>query len=92
MAEDPLRGEDLVPEMEVEMERSPVPDSSPQSPPPTAPAPTDTACPSYTAQQSLKHIHVSTREVAFIMDVVCVLATTQASLDQRVARVEVTLA
>ena len=92
VAEDPPRGEDLVPEMEVEIERSPVPDSSPPSPPPTAPALIDTACPSYTAQQSLKHIHVRTREVASIMDAVCMLATTQASLDQRVARVEVTLA
>ena len=34
VAEDPLRGDDPVPEVEVEMERSPVPDSSPPSPPP----------------------------------------------------------
>ena len=74
------------------MERSPVPDSSPPSPPPTAPAPTDTAGPSYTAQQSPEHIHVSSRELAAVMDAVCELATTQASLDQRVTRVEVTLA
>ena len=53
MGEDPPRGEDLVPEMEVEVERSPIPYSSPPSPPPTTPAPTDTAGPSYTAQQSL---------------------------------------
>ena len=91
MAEDPPRGEDPVPEMEVEVERSPVPDSSPSSPPPTTPAPTYTAGPSYTAQQSSEHIHVSSRELAVVMDVVCALATTQASLDQRVARVEVTL-
>ena len=64
------------------MERSPVPDSSPPSPPSTAPAPADTAGPSYTAQQSAKHIHVSSRELAAVMDVVCVLATTQESLDQ----------
>ena len=32
-AEDPPRGEDPVPEMEVEVERSLVPDSSPPSPP-----------------------------------------------------------
>ena len=74
------------------MERSLVIDSSPPSPPPAAPAPTDTTDPFYTAQQSPEHIHVSTRELAAIMDVVCALATTQASLDQRVARVEVTLA
>ena len=73
------------------MERSPVPDSSPPSPPPSAPAPADTAGPSYTAQ-SPEHIHVSSRELAAIMDSVCVLATTQASLDQRMAQAEVTLA
>ena len=74
------------------MERSLVPDSSPPYPPPTAPAPTDTAGPSYTAQQSLEHIHVSSRELAAVMDAVCALATTKASLDQQVARVKVTLA
>ena len=76
VAEDPPRGEDLVHEMEVEVERSPVPDSSPPSPSPTALAPTDTADPSYTAQQSPEHIHVSYRELAAVMDVVCALATT----------------
>ena len=85
MAEDPPRGEDPVPEMEVEVERSSDIDSSPPSPPPTIPAPTDTAIPSYTAQQSPEHIHVSSRELAVVMDFVCVLATTHASLDQRVA-------
>ena len=70
------------------MERSPVPDSSPPSPPPppSAPAPTDTVGPSYTAQQSPEHIHVNFRELTAIMDAVCALATTQASLDQRMAR------
>ena len=92
VAEDPPRGEDPIPEMEVEVERSPVPDSSPPSPPPTTLARTDTAGPSYTAQQSPEHIHVSSRELAAVMDVVCAFATTQASLDQRVARVEATLA
>ena len=81
VAEDPPRGEDPVLEMEVEVERSPVPDSSPPSPPPTAPAPADTAGPSYTAQQSPKHIHVNSRELDVVMDAVCALATTQASLD-----------
>ena len=83
VAEDPPRGEDPIPEIEVEVERSPVPDSSPPSPPPTSPAPTDTADPSYTAQQSPDHVHVSSRELAAVMDVVSTLATTQASLDQR---------
>ena len=80
-----------VPEMEVEVERSPVSDSSPPAPPPTAPAPTNTAGPSYTAQQSPYHIHVNSQELTAVMDVVCALATTQASLDQRMARVKVTI-
>ena len=92
VAEDPPRGEDPVPEMEVEVERSPVPDLSPPSPPPSAPAPTDTVGPSYTAQLSPEHIQVSSRELATVMNVVCVLATTQASLDQWMARAEATLA
>ena len=92
VAEDPPRGEDPVPEVEVEVKRSPVPDLSPPSPPPppSTPAPADTTGPFYTAQQSPEHIHVSSRELATIMDVVCVLATTQASLDQRMARAEAT--
>ena len=49
VAEDPLSGDDPAPEVEVE--RSPVPDLSPPSPPPhpSATAPTDTPGPSYTA-------------------------------------------
>ena len=90
VAEDPPRGEHHVPEVEVE--RTPVPYSSPPVPPPTAPAPIETAGPSYTAQQPPEHIHVSYRELAIVMDVVCSLATTQASLDERMARAEVTLA
>ena len=82
VVEDPPRGEGLVPEMEVEVERSPVLDLSPPSPPPSAPAPVDTAGPSYTAQQSPEHIHVSSKELTTVMDAVCALATTQASLDQ----------
>ena len=73
------------------MERTPVPNSSPPVPRPTALAPTDTTGPFYTAQQSPEHIHVSSRELVAIMDAVCTLATTQASLDERMARVEVTL-
>ena len=93
VAEDPPRGDDPVHEVEVEVERSPVPDLSPPSPPPppSAPAPADTAGPSYTAQQSPKNIHISSRELAAIMDAVCALATTQASLDQRLARAEATI-
>ena len=75
------------------MERSPVPDLSPPSPPPppSATAPADTAGPSRTLQQSPEHIHISTRELAIVMDAVCALATTQASLDQRMARDEATI-
>ena len=92
VAEDPPRGEHPVPELKVEVERTPVPNSSPPAPPPTAPAPTDIAGPSYTSQQSPEHIHVSSRELAAVMDAVCTFSTTQASLDQRMARAEVTLA
>ena len=51
VVKDPPRGEDPVPEVEVEVERSPVPDLSPPSPPPppSSPAPANTAGPSYTA-------------------------------------------
>ena len=92
VAEDPPRGEDPVPEMEVEVERSPVPDLSPPSPPPSTPTPADTADPSYTAQQSPEHIHVSYTELAAVRDAVCALANTQASLDQRMTRAEATRA
>ena len=95
VAEDPSRGEDPVSEVEVEVERSPVPDLSPPSPPPPPPpsatAPADTASPSRTSQQSPEHIHISSRELAAVMDAVCALATTQASLDQRMARAEATI-
>ena len=76
VAEDPPRGEHPVPEVEVEVERTLVPDSSPPSPTPTAPAPTNTIGPSYAAQQSPDHIHVSSWELAAVMDVVCALPTT----------------
>ena len=93
VAEDPPRGEDPVPEVEVEVEKSLVPDLSPPSPPPppSATAPADTISPSYTAQQSPEHIHVNSKELAAVMNAVCALATTQASLDQRMARAEATI-
>ena len=93
IAEDPPRGEDPVPEVEVEVERIPVHDLSPPSPPPpsSAPAPADTVGPSFTAQQSLEHVHVSSRDLAAFMDAVYALATTQASLDQRLTRAEATI-
>ena len=75
-AEDSQRRDDHAPE--VEMERSSVPDISPPSPPlPTsATAPADTPGPSYTAQHSPEYVHVSTRELAGVMDVVYSLAST----------------
>ena len=78
---------------EPEMERSPLPDRSPPSPPlPTsATAPADTPGPSFTAQHSPEYVHVSSREIAGVMDAVCSLAATQAAQDQRLARAEATL-
>ena len=89
--EDSQRRGDHAPE--VRMERSLVPDSSPPSPPPpaSATAPVDTPGPSYTAQHSPEYVHVSTRELGSVMDVVCSLASTQASMDQRLTRAETTL-
>ena len=77
---------------EVEIERSLMPNVSLPSSPPhtTAAAPADTPGPSYIAQHSQEHIHVSSRELAAAMDA-CSLATTQAAQDQRLARAEVTL-
>ena len=89
MVEDPPRGEHPVPEGELEVERTLVPDSSP---PPTAPASADNADPSYTTQQSPQHIHVSSRQVAAVMDALYALATTQALLEERMARAKVTIA
>ena len=85
-AEDPPRRDDLVPEVELEVERSPVPDLSPPSPPPPP-----SAGPSYTTQHSPEHVHVSSRDLAGVMDAVCSLSTTQASMDQRLAQAETTL-
>ena len=75
------------------MERSPVPDISPPSPPPPALATAlaDTPVPSYTSQHSPEYVHVSTMELAGVMDVVYSLASTQASMDQRLTRAETTL-
>ena len=72
------------------MERTSVPDSPPPVPPHTAPAPPETAGPSSISQQSLEHVHVSSRELSAVMDIVYTLATTQASLDEWMARAEVT--
>ena len=75
------------------MARSPVLDLSSPSPPPppSATAPADTPGPSYTAQHSPEYVHVSSRELAGVMDAVCSLASTQASMDQRLTLAETTL-
>ena len=75
------------------MERSPVPDISPPSPPPpaSATAPADTLGPSYIAQHSPEYVHVRSRELAGVLDAVCSLATTHALMDQRLTRAETTL-
>ena len=75
------------------MQRSPVPDMSPTSPPPptSAAAPADTPGPSFTSQHSPEYVHVSTRELVGVMDAVCSLAATQVAQDQRLARAEATL-
>ena len=80
-AEDSERRDDPVPEVEVA--RSPVQDLSPPSPPPpaSATAPTDTPGPSYTAQHFSEYVHVSSRKLAGVMDAVCLLASTQLSMD-----------
>ena len=90
-AEHSHRGGSHAPEPEVQ--RSPVPDMSPPSPPlPTsATAPTDTPGPSYTAQHSAEYVHVSSRKIAGVMDAVCSLAPTQTSMDQRLTQAETTL-
>ena len=67
------------------MEKSLVHELSPPSPPPSASTPADNADPSFTAQQSPEHVHVNSRELAAVMDAVCALTTTQASLDQQLA-------
>ena len=72
-AEDSQRRGDHAPE--VEMERDRVPDISPPLPA-SATAPADTPGPSYTAQHSPEYVHVSTRELAGVMDVICSLAST----------------
>ena len=86
--EDSYRRDDPAPKVEVE--RSPVLDMSPLSPPPppSATAPADTSGPSYTPLHSPEYVHVSSRELACVLDAVCSLATTQALMDQRLSRVE----
>ena len=82
IAEDLLRGEQLVPEVEVE--RTSVPDLSPPGPPPTAPAPPETAGPSSTSQEPPEHIPGTSRDLLAFLDAVTALI-------EWMARAEVTL-
>ena len=79
---------DDMPAPEPEVQRTPIPDRSPPSPPHTtsAAAPTDTPSPSYSAHHSPEYTHASSREIAGVMDAICSLAATQAAQDQRLAQ------
>ena len=83
IAEDLPRGEQPVPEVEVE--RTSVPNSSPPVPPPTAAAPPETVGLSSTSQEPPEHIPGTSRDFLAVLDAVT-------SLTDRMARVEVTLA
>ena len=76
----------LAPEPEVQ--RSPAPQVSPPSPPlhTTSAAAADTPGPSYSAHHSPEYVHASSREIAGVMDAICLLAATQAAQDQRLAQ------
>ena len=80
-AEDAHRDDPPAPEPEVQRTPTPISDRSPPSPPPTTPAaaPTDTPGPSYSAHHSSEYTHVSSREIAGVMDAICTLAATQAA-------------
>ena len=57
-----------------------VPDSSPLIPPPTAPAPPETAGPSSTSQHPSEHIPITSRDLLAVMDAIRACAATSASL------------
>ena len=80
-AEDAHRDDPPAPEPEVQRTPTPISDRSPPSPPHTtsAAAPTDTPEPSYSAHHSPEYTHVSSREMAGVMDAICTLASTQAA-------------
>ena len=78
---------DDIPAPEPEVQRTPISDRSPPSPPHTtsAAAPTDTPGPSYSVHHSPEYTHASSREIAGVMDAICSLVATQAAQDQRLA-------
>ena len=79
---------DDMPAPEPEVQRTPIPDRSPPSPPHTtsAAAPTDTPGPSYSTHHWLEYTHASSREIAGVMDAICSLEAMQAAQDQRLAQ------
>ena len=78
---------DDIPAPEPEVQRTPIPDRSPPSPPhTTSAAAADIPGPSYSAHYSPEYTHASSREIAGVMDAICSLAATQAAQDQRLAQ------
>ena len=75
------RDDPPAPVPEVQRPPTPISDRSPPSPPHTTSAAvhTDTPGPSYSAHQSPEYTHVSSREMAGVMDAICTLASTQAA-------------
>ena len=67
---------DDMPAPEPEVQRTPIPDRSPPSPPHTTSAVADTPGPSYSAHHSPEYTHASSREIAGVMDAICSLAAT----------------
>ena len=77
---------DDIPAPEPEVQRTPISDRSPPSPPHTTSAAVDAPGPSYSAHHSPEYSHASSREIAGVMDAICSLAATQAAQDQRLAQ------
>ena len=78
---------DDIPSPEPEVQRTPIPDHSPPSPPhTTSAAAADIPGPSYSVHHSPEYTHASSREIAGVMDAICSLAATQAAQDQRLAQ------
>ena len=77
---------DDIPAPEPEVQRTPISDRSPPSPPHTTSAAADAPGPSYSAHHSPEYSHASSREIAGVMDAICSLAATQAAQDQRLAQ------
>ena len=77
---------DDMPATEPEVQRTPIPDRSPPSPPHITSVAADTPGPSYSAHHSSEYTHASSREIAGVMDAICSLAATQAAQYQRLAQ------